>query len=251
MHPQPANYLPHETFDVVVVGARIAGAATAMLLARHGARVALVDRSRFAADTTSTHALMRAGVLQLHRWGLLDRVRAAGTPPVHRVTFSYQDVVVPITIKPSNGVDALYAPRRTVLDPILVNAAREAGVDVRFGVTVTGLTRGRDGRPDGVTGTGPDGRPCGIHARFVVGADGFRSTIARLVQAPVERIGKHASAVTYGYWTGAHVDGYEWIFRPDAAAGAIPTNDGQVCVFASATPERIGRGGPDIIESIV
>src|SRR5438067_6147921 len=252
MYPQPANHLDLvKTFDVVVVGARIAGAATAMLLARRGARVALVDRSRFAADTTSTHALMRAGVLQLHRWGLLDRLRAAGTPPVRRVTFSYQDAVVPITIKPSNGVDALYAPRRTVLDPILVNAAVESGVDVRFGVTVTGLTRGRGGRPDSVTGTDADGRPFTIPARFVVGADGFRSTIARLVEAPVEHIGQHASAITYGYWTGAHVDGYEWIFRPDAAAGAIPTNDGQVCVFASATPDRIGRGGPDIIESIV
>ena len=199
----------------------------------------------------STHALMRAGVLQLHRWGLLDRVRAAGTPPVRRTTFTYHDAVVPITIKPSNGVDALYAPRRTVIDPILVNAAAEAGADVRFGVTVTGLTRGRDGRPNGVTGTGAHGRPSTIQARFVVGADGFRSTIARLVDAPIEHLGQHASAVTYGYWTGAEVDGYEWIFRPDAAAGAIPTNGGQVCVFASATPGRIGRGGTDVIESIV
>src|SRR3954470_19143042 len=114
------------TFDVVVVGARVAGAATAMLLARRGVHVALVDRSRLAADTLSTHALMRAGVLQLHRWGLLDRVRAAGTPPVRRTTFRYHDAIVPITIKPSNGVDALYAPRRTVIDPILVNAASEA-----------------------------------------------------------------------------------------------------------------------------
>src|SRR4029077_10733374 len=138
----------------------------------------------FAADTTSTHALMRAGVLQLHRWGLLDRVRAAGTPPVHRVTFSYPDAVVPITIKPSNGVDALYAPRRTVLDPILVNAASEAGVDVRFGVTVTGLPRGGGGPPGGVAAPGPEGRRLPTPAGFVVGADGFRSTIARLVQAP-------------------------------------------------------------------
>src|SRR5438067_182224 len=250
MHPQPAHHLD-ENFDVVVVGARIAGAATAMLLARRGLRVALVDRSRLAADTLSTHALMRAGVLQLHRWGLLDHVRAAGTPPVHRTTFHYQDAVVPITIKPSNGVDALYAPRRTVIDPILVNAAIEAGADVRFGATVTGLTRGRGGRPDGVTGIGAGGRPFTIHARFVVGADGFRSTIASLVQAPVEHMGQHASAITYGYWTGADVDGYEWIYRPDAIAGAIPTNDGQVCVFASATPERIGRGGTAVVESIL
>ena len=248
MYQQAMSYQP---FDVVVVGARLAGAATAMLLARYGVRVALVDRSRLAADTLSTHALMRAGVLQLHRWGLLDRVRAAGTPPVHRTTFRYHDAVVPITIKPSNGVDALYAPRRTVIDPILVNAASEAGADVRFGITVTGLTRGCDGRPNGVTGTGGDGRPVTIRARFVVGADGIRSTIAGLVEAPYEQRGRHASAVTYGYWTGAEVDGYEWIFHPDAAAGAIPTNGGQVCVFASATPERIGRGGTAVIESIV
>src|SRR5262249_26478727 len=172
-------------------------------------------------------------------------------PAVHRVTFTYQDAVVPITIKPSNGVDALYAPRRTVIDPILATAAAEAGADVRFGVTVTGLTRGRDGRTNGVSGTGADGRPFTIRARFVVAADGMRSTIARLVDAPVEHVGRHSSAITYGYWTGAEVDGYEWIYRPNAIAGAIPTNGGQVCVFASATPERIGRGGTDAIESIV
>ncbi len=250
MHLQSSNDLA-TTFDVVVVGARVAGAATAMLLARRGVRVALADRSRFGTDTTSTHALLRAGVLQLHRWGLLDRVRAAGTPPVHRVTYTYQDSVLPITIKSLNGVDALYAPRRTVIDPILATAAAEAGADVRFGVTVSGLTRGRDGRPDGVTGIGADGRPFSIRARFVVGADGMRSTIARLVDAPLEHVGRYASAISYGYWSGAQLDGYEWIFRPDVAVGAIPTNAGQVCVFASGTPERVGRGGTDVIESIV
>jgi 2-polyprenyl-6-methoxyphenol hydroxylase-like FAD-dependent oxidoreductase len=247
----PNNLDLDTTFDVVVVGARIAGAATAMLLARSGARVALVDRSQFGADTMSTHALMRAGVLQLYRWGLLDRLRAAGTPPVHRVTFTYPDALVPITIKPSNGVDALYAPRRTVIDPMLATAASEAGADVRFGTTVTGLSRDRRGRTTGVTGTGPHGSRFSIRARFVVGADGMHSTVARLVDAPVEHVGQHASAITYGYWTGAEVDGYQWIYRPDGAAGAIPTNGGQVCVFASATPERIQRGGIEVIESIV
>jgi 2-polyprenyl-6-methoxyphenol hydroxylase-like FAD-dependent oxidoreductase len=252
-HPinDPASGNLDTPFDVVVVGARVAGAATAMLLARGGVRVALVDRSRFGADTTSTHALMRAGVLQLHRWGLLDRVRAAGTPPIHRVTFTYHDAVVPITIKPSYGVDALYAPRRTVIDPILVTAATEAGVDVHFGSTVTGLRRGRDGRIDGVTGTRADGRPFTIHTRFVVGADGMHSTIARLVDAPVEKVAVHGSAITYGYWTGAEFDGYHWVYQPDAVTGAIPTNGGQACVFAGATRERIGRGGTDVIEAIV
>jgi len=79
----------------------------------------------------------------------------------------------------------------------------------------------------------------------------MHSTVARLVDAPVESVGQHASAISYGYWTGAEIDGYEWIYQPNGAAGALPTNGGQVCVFASATPERIGRGGTDVIESIV
>ena len=113
--------------DVIVVGARAAGAATAMLLAREGLDVLVVDRSRYGSDTLSTHALMRAGVVQLHRWGLLDEVIAAATPAVHTTTFRFADEEVRITIKPSHGVDALYAPRRTVLDPILVDAATAAG----------------------------------------------------------------------------------------------------------------------------
>ena len=72
------------TYDVVVVGGRVAGASTALLLARAGARVALVDRAAYGTDTLSTHGLMRAGVLQLSRWGLLDEVVAAGTPPIRR-----------------------------------------------------------------------------------------------------------------------------------------------------------------------
>ena len=78
-------------YDVVVVGGRVAGASTALLLARAGPRVALVDRRRPGSDTVSTHGLMRAGVLQLSRWGLLDRVVAAGTPPIRSTTFHYAD----------------------------------------------------------------------------------------------------------------------------------------------------------------
>src|SRR4051794_33853406 len=122
--------------DVIVVGARAAGAATALLLARAGLRVLVVDRSRYGADTLSTHALLRGGVVQLHRWGLLERVVAAGTPPIRSTSFDYGTEHVTLAVKPAHGVDALYAPRRTVLDPILVDAAHEAGARVRYGVTV-------------------------------------------------------------------------------------------------------------------
>ena len=112
-------------YDVVIAGARCAGAATAMLLARQGARVLLLDRSRYGADTLSTHALMRGGVWQLHRWGLLPRVIAAGTPTVRSATFHLPGGVSTVEIRPKHGVDGLYAPRRTVLDAILVDAARQ------------------------------------------------------------------------------------------------------------------------------
>jgi 2-polyprenyl-6-methoxyphenol hydroxylase-like FAD-dependent oxidoreductase len=243
--------LDTEIFDVVVVGGRLAGAATAMLLARRGLRVVVIDHSCSLTDTLSTHAFMRGGVLQLHRWGLLDRVKAAGTPPVRVTTFTYADTSVPVRIEPKHGVHALYAPRRTVIDPILAHAATEAGAEVRIGHRVRGLLRTATGRVSGVTGVDSEGAPFSIRARFVVGADGIHSTIARLVEAPVEHRASFATTSTYGYWTGAEIDGYEWIFRPDASGGIIPTNDNQVVVFANATAERIGRGGIRVIESIL
>jgi len=104
--------------DAVVVGARCAGAATALLLARAGARVLMVDRGVYGSDTTSTHALMRGAILQLHRWGVLPAIVAAGTPPVHSTTFSYpqQDVTVPI--EPRFGVDAPRAPKANSTRPL-------------------------------------------------------------------------------------------------------------------------------------
>jgi len=242
---------PDPTYDVVIVGARAAGAATAYLLARSGLHVLLVDRGSYGTDTLSTHALMRGGVLQLSRWGLLDEVIAAGTPPVRRTTFRYADAIVPITIKSSYGVDALYAPRRTVLDPILVDAAVAAGVDVRYGIAVTDVERDRQGDVIGIAGRTRDSQNFRARARIVVGADGIRSTIAELVGAPFERVGTSVAAVTYGYWSGLETDGYEWNFRPNAASGVVPTNGGQACVFASASPRRIGRGGLEPLTRIV
>jgi menaquinone-9 beta-reductase len=113
-------------YDAVIVGARVAGAATAMLLARAGARVLLVERDAPGTDTLSTHALMRAGMMQLARWGLVHALEAAGTPPVRSTLFAYEAERIEVTIKPDDGVDHLLAPRRTVLDPMLVAAAADA-----------------------------------------------------------------------------------------------------------------------------
>jgi 2-polyprenyl-6-methoxyphenol hydroxylase-like FAD-dependent oxidoreductase len=241
----------HSRYDVVVVGARAAGAATAMLLARAGRRVLVVDRSRYGADTLSTHALMRGGVLQLHRWGLLDRIVDAGAPPLRTTTFRYAHDEIVVTIKPAHGVEALYAPRRTVLDPVLVDAAAEAGAEIRYGVTVTDVRRDDQGRVRGIEARDESGWPITIDADLVVGADGLRSTVARRVGAPVEHFGSGVAAFVYGYWSDLDVDGYEWIYRPQACAGLIPTNDGQTCIFAASTPARIGRGGRRVFDEVL
>jgi 2-polyprenyl-6-methoxyphenol hydroxylase-like FAD-dependent oxidoreductase len=245
MHPDNAVY------DAIVVGGRAAGASTALLLARHGRRVLVVDRSRYGADTLSTHALMRAGVLQLQRFGVLDRIVAAGTPPIRRTTFSYAHDRVEIDLKPSHGIDALYAPRRTVLDPILVDAAEAAGARFRFSVTVTGLMRDDRGRVTGVIIRDREGRSGAVAATIVIGADGVRSTVAQLLDAPIERAGTGAPAVVYGYWSGLDAEGYEWAYRDHLAAGVIPTNLGQACVFAAAPPGRIGSGGLEVLREVL
>jgi menaquinone-9 beta-reductase len=225
-------------YDAVVVGARAAGAATAMLLARGGLRVLAVDRGAYGTDTLSTHALMRAGVLQLARWGLLGRIEREGTPRVSRTVFHYEDETVDIQVKPRDGVSALFAPRRTVLDRVLVDAAVEAGVDARHRVRLADLLRGACGRVEGVVLVDAEGAARTVRAGVVIGADGLRSTVASLVDAPVTRQGRHAAANVYGYWSGLDVDAYHWHWGREAAAGAIPTNGGEVLLFAGMSARR-------------
>jgi flavin-dependent dehydrogenase len=245
---QPGQQLD---YDAVIVGGRVAGAAVALLLARRGYRVLVVDRERRGRDTLSTHALMRAGVVQLQRWGLLDAVVAAGTPPVHRVTFHYGDDPVPIDV-----ASPLYAPRRTVLDAIIVAAAEEAGAQFRFGVRVDDLIRNGDGRVVGVRGRTRDGGSFAATARMTIGADGRNSLVAGSVNAPVTRAATAMTSVLYSYWSGVETSGYEWCYnsasretragastepRPaksGTSAGLIATNHDQVCVWVSAPPAR-------------
>ena len=232
----------HEAYDVLIAGARCAGAATAMLLARKGLRVLLVDRGNYGTDTISTHALMRGGVLQLHRWGLLPRVQNAGTPPVRETTFHYGEETINVSIKPGNGVDALYAPRRTLLDRALVDAAQEAGADVRFGHNLVALSHGPSGRVSGATMVNAECNTVQVKADIVVGADGIGSKVAYLVGAETLHIAKHTTAVIYGHFPDLELTGYHWYYRPGIGVGAIPTNDHRHCVFVAMSPERLRNG---------
>src|SRR5438067_2970809 len=126
-------------YDAIIVGARCAGAATAMLLAKAGLRVLAVDRQAYGSDTLSTHALMRPAVMQLSRWGLLEPLIQAGTPVIGATTFHYGEREVAVAIRPEPGIPGLVAPRRTVLDRILVDAARDVGATVLHDTSVREL----------------------------------------------------------------------------------------------------------------
>jgi 2-polyprenyl-6-methoxyphenol hydroxylase-like FAD-dependent oxidoreductase len=225
----------------VVVGARCAGAATALLLARQGHRVVVIDRARFPSDTLSTHAISRGGVVQLRRWGLLDAVVESGAPPVRHVSFHVGGEVVHKTVKGRAGIDLLVAPRRHILDQILVDAAVAAGAELRTGVTVTGLRRDATGRVNGVEGRGDDGAPVAVCAGVVIGADGVRSMVATAAGARMVDVRPPAGSTHYAYYSALDGDGFEFHIGDRLLAGVFRTHGGEACVWV-CSPAAAARG---------
>ncbi|MGY1602306.1 NAD(P)/FAD-dependent oxidoreductase [Geodermatophilus sp. SYSU D00815] len=218
-----------QQYDVIVVGARCAGSPTAVLLARAGHRVLLVDRATFPSDTISTHMIHAPGVAALRRWGLLDAVLATGCPPIDTYSFDFGPFTLAGTPHPCEGGSTGYAPRRYLLDAILVETAAAAGAEVRERFSVQELLL-EDGAVVGVRGHGPGGRETTERARVVVGADGRSSRVARAVRAPEYRTKPRLQFGCYTYWHGLPVDGFCTVARPRRGWGAIPTNDGATLV---------------------
>jgi 2-polyprenyl-6-methoxyphenol hydroxylase-like FAD-dependent oxidoreductase len=202
-----------------------------MLLARRGHRVLLVDRATFPSDTISTHVVQPTGVAALSRWGLLDRLTATGCPPIHTYAYDFG----PFAIEGSPGTRAspvAYSPRRTVLDKILVDAAVEAGVEVREGFTVDRVLS-EQGRVVGIEGRSKGGAPVTERARVVVGADGKDSRVVAAVRP--ERYDERPAVLAsyYTYWSGLPVTGrFETWIRPRRGMAAMPTHDGLTLVIA-------------------
>ncbi|HJR61093.1 MAG TPA: NAD(P)/FAD-dependent oxidoreductase [Vicinamibacterales bacterium] len=216
--------MAQDQYDVIVVGARCAGSPTAMLLARKGYRTLLLDRATFPSDTVSTHLLHPPGVAALGRWGLLDRLIATGCPAIHTYAFD----MGPFTISGTPGPEDMpvaYGPRRTVLDKLLVDAASEAGVEVREGFTVDDILS-EGGKVTGIRGHGKGGQPVTERARVVVGADGRHSIVARAVAPETYNEKPRLEASYYTYWSGLPMNGvFEAYDREDRAWAAWPTHD--------------------------
>jgi len=220
-----------DQYDAIVVGARCAGSPTAMLLAQKGYRVLVVDRATFPSDTLSTHIVHPPGVAALERWGLLGRLAATGCPPIDTYTFDFG----PFTLSGAPGTDdspVAYCPRRTVLDKLLVDAASEAGAEVREEFTVEEVVTEND-RVIGVRGHSKGGRPVNEHAQVVVGADGRNSFVARAVGPEQYNEKPQLLSGNYAYWSGLPVDGrFEVYIRPGRGWGAAPTHDDLTLVVA-------------------
>jgi 2-polyprenyl-6-methoxyphenol hydroxylase-like FAD-dependent oxidoreductase len=216
-------------FDAIVVGARCAGSPTAMLLARKGYRVLVVDRATFPSDTVSTHILHPLGVKALSRWSLLDRLAATGCPPIHTYTFDFG----PFTLAGAPGTAEApvgYCPRRTILDKLLIDAAAESGAEVREGFVVEEILI-EDGRVTGVRGRSNRGAAV-ERARVVVGADGWRSLVAEAVQAERYDEKPRLLAGYYTYWSGLPMSGrFETYIRDRRGFAAVPTHDGLTMVI--------------------
>ncbi|HXM54343.1 MAG TPA: NAD(P)/FAD-dependent oxidoreductase [Candidatus Dormibacteraeota bacterium] len=219
-------------YDAIVVGARCAGSPTAMLLARRGYRVLVVDRATFPSDVPRAHFIQPNGVARLDRWGLLDRVRASGCPRVGN--WSLDDGALAGTPPPADpgGVVGGYAPRRSVLDEILVRAAAEAGAEVTEGFTVEELLTDGE-RVTGIRGHTARGEALTARARIVIGADGMRSMVARAVGAPAYSTHPAVTCAYFSYWSGVPTEGLEIAYPHGREVIAVGTNDGLTLVYVA------------------
>ena len=240
-------------YDAIIIGARVAGSSTARLLALRGYKVLCVDRARFPSDTVSTHMITVEGSARLRRWGLLDSIAATGCPAVTNIDLHldfprYGPFVLSGFPEPvDDGFAAIYAPKRTILDKLLIDAAAAAGAEVRQGFTVDELITDDGGAVTGIRGHCGNGRTVIEKSRIVIGADGYRSLVANAVNAPRYHYAAPKAFGYYTYWTGVPIDSLEFYTRPGMTIIAFPTHDQHAAVFVER-PERDFSGFKKNIE---
>ncbi len=218
-------------YDVLIVGTRCAGAALAMLLARSGLKVLGIDRARFPSDVISTHFLWPRTTSFLAKWHLLGRLTATGCPAIDRVTADFGAVAITGRPSPVEGTAIMYSPRRTILDLMLVEAAREAGAEIRENTTFRELVWQYD-RVVGARLQASDGTLSEEKAAIIVGADGMWSPVARAAGAATDVHHESLTCGYYAYWAGLPTEGVEFYVRPGRDILVFPTHDGLTCIWA-------------------
>ncbi len=238
-------------YDVIIVGARCAGSPTAMLLARKGYRVLVLDKATFPSDVVSTHAIWPHGAELMDRWGLLDRLAETGCPPIAlNMIFDVGPFALKGGITDANGGRGGFCPRRRVLDKLLVDGAVQSGAELREEFTVDALIWERDAVV-GVRGHGRNGVAVEELAKVVVGADGVHSFVAKAVQAPEYNALPPLAAFFYSYFSGIDIEDVEQYVRPHQGAAYFPTNDGLTLVAAAWPSSRFQEIRGDIEGSVL
>jgi flavin-dependent dehydrogenase len=234
-------------YDVIVVGARCGGSPTAMLLARNGYRVLLLDKATFPSDTMSTHLAHPPAVAALARWGILDKLEETNCPPITRYSFNFGPVTIAGTPRPADGADRAYCPRRIVLDALLVEAASAAGVELREDFTVEEVVVD-DGRVTGIRGHARGGATVTEGARVVVGADGRHSMVAKAVEPESYNEVAPLAPAYYAYWSGLPTDSFDTYIRAESGRGwaAIPTHDELTCVVQAWPQDEFASNRKDV-----
>jgi len=259
-------------YDAIVIGARCAGSPTAMLLARKGYRVLLVDRDSFPSDHMSTHWIHQPGIARLERWGLRERLVATGCPPITSISMDFGPFALRGTPPPARltkgepgmtndesrlpssfvfgpssdeVVAEAYCPRRIILDKILVDAAVDAGVELRERFTVQDLVWDRD-CVSGITGHSAGGATVTEQAPIVIGADGIHSLVARQVEAPTYNVRPTFGCAYYSYWSGIQVDAVEFYPREHRGFGVLPTHNGLDCIIVGWPHEEFHEYRADV-----
>lgn len=234
-------------YDAIIVGARCGGSPAAMQLARKGYRVLVVDKAHFPSDTLSTHCLTGDAVLKLAEWGLIERVIEAGSRPVPGVLMTSGGTTIRLPLPP--GAFGLN-PRRTVLDKVLVDAALEAGAEVREGFAVSRLAFDAGGVVTGIEGTDEAGNAITEHARVVVGADGRNSFVAKVVGAQSYNTLPGLTCGYYSYFENFEAEHTEVWFAPNRVMFVFPTNDGLACLGAEFPKDEFDSIRRDIDGSL-
>ena len=223
-------------YDAIVVGARCAGSPTALLLARKGYRVLLLDRTTFPSDMAfSNHFVHQSGAAALRRMGLLERLAATNCPPITEDYFDYGAFSLCGPVPAVDGVNTAFAPRRIKLDPMLAAAAVEAGAELRDGFFVQELLWDKD-QVVGIRGK-HQGSTMTEKAKIVIGADGMFSTVAKAVQAPEYKAQPGLEGSWYAYWSGVPMKGWHLWLRPNRVVFSYNTND-NLTLIGVAFPVR-------------
>ena len=233
-------------YDAIIVGARCAGSPTAMLLARKGYKVLLVDKSTFPSDTISTHIIWPHGAEILDRWGLLDRVAATNCPPIAlNMIFDVGPFALKGGVTAANDGRGGFCPRRTVLDKLLVDSAVAAGAELREEFIVEDLVWSEE-RVTGIKGRSRTGGRVEERATIVIGADGTHSVVAGAARAAEYEALPALTTFYYSYYSGFDAGDIEQYVRDYHAAGCFPTNDDLTLIVVVWPASRFNEVRTDI-----